>query len=286
MAAYGRFAHAMVHSSIWSETPTTRIVWVTMLLICDRHGFVRASVGGLARAANVPREDCLEALNVLSSPDSDDSSGVDEGRRIRPVQGGWIITNHDKYRNLERSSEGEEKERERKRKWWAENRSKPSETSAPLAQTSAVARSSAQPAHPSSKQQAASSKDLSQPDPKDLTASAREPDACAGKRPLVEDSQEIGCPADLRLTDDQKATLETGGIPGWAIDQLTTKLVGKWVAGGMGLRTTTNWRKTLSSAICSDFSDSSKRPRKPDDERLSEREQQVLERAARRGGEL
>jgi hypothetical protein len=151
-----------------------------MLLMCDRHGFVRASVGGLARAANVTREECLDALNVLSSPDSDDSSGVDEGRRIRPVQGGWIITNHDKYRNLERSSEGEEKERERKRKWWSENKDDVNaarRASAPLDEPLDEPLDSARPAAQqrtqaaSSKQQVASSKiqAAAAEDPKDLT---------------------------------------------------------------------------------------------------------------------
>jgi len=63
----------------------------------DKEGIVQSSVVGLADAAKVTPEECREALVVLSSPDPEDTSKVDEGRRIREVAGGWALTNHSLY---------------------------------------------------------------------------------------------------------------------------------------------------------------------------------------------
>ena len=86
-------------SSIWIKgSKETRLVWVTMLMMKDSDGLVMASKVGLADRAKVSEKECLEALRVLLSPDPDDTSKVEEGRRIREVPGGWKIVNHDFYR--------------------------------------------------------------------------------------------------------------------------------------------------------------------------------------------
>lgn len=74
----------------------------------------------------------------------------------------------------------------------------------------------------------------------------------------------IPCPRDLRLTPDQRSTLEGSFIPGWAIDHITTKFVSKHGADPSDRRPLVGWLKCLSTAICGDWNDSSKRPRKPD----------------------
>jgi hypothetical protein len=63
----------------------------------DKEGVVHSSVVGLADCAKVTPEECREALSILSSPDPEDTSKVDEGRRIREVPGGWALTNHSLY---------------------------------------------------------------------------------------------------------------------------------------------------------------------------------------------
>ena len=69
-----------------------------MLAMKNSEGKLWSSVVGLADRAKVTLEECKEALVILSSPDAEDTSGVDEGRRIRQIQGGWEIVNHDLYR--------------------------------------------------------------------------------------------------------------------------------------------------------------------------------------------
>lgn len=93
-----------------------------MLALSDATGFVGASLGGLAHAARISREECEAALGYLLSPDEDSRSPEFEGRRIGIVAGGYSILNYTKYRELGRSidrneylAEKQRESRERKR---------------------------------------------------------------------------------------------------------------------------------------------------------------------------
>lgn len=97
----------ILDSSIWAESSDTRIVWITMLAMADADGYVACSRSGLMRRAVVSAEALDVALAVLEAPDPDDRSGIDGGRRIRKVQGGWRITTARIYR--ERRSDGAER---------------------------------------------------------------------------------------------------------------------------------------------------------------------------------
>lgn len=69
-----------------------------MLALRDQNGIVASSVVGLADMAKVSIDECEEALRILMSPDPNDSSGVDDGIRIRKMIGGWQLVNNDLYR--------------------------------------------------------------------------------------------------------------------------------------------------------------------------------------------
>ncbi len=97
---YTKLFAEIVTSSIWSENDPTRIVWITILALCDAEGMVRAALPGLARIANVAFEDCCEAIKKLESPDSFSRSEEFEGRRIEKVDGGWHVLNFEKYRDM------------------------------------------------------------------------------------------------------------------------------------------------------------------------------------------
>lgn len=113
---FAKLFSSIVTSSIWGEPDFVRIVWISLLALSDRNGEVAASVPGLARIANVPRDHCEEALRVLSSPDPDDRSGVAKGRRIESISGGWRIVNYVAYRERGRNEERRDYFREAKRK--------------------------------------------------------------------------------------------------------------------------------------------------------------------------
>jgi len=96
---FTKLDEGIVLSSIWSEPPETRVVWVTMLAMADHSGFISASLPGLVRAANIPTDAVVAALKKFQEPDEYSRTPDNEGRRIEAVSGGWIILNHGKYRS-------------------------------------------------------------------------------------------------------------------------------------------------------------------------------------------
>jgi hypothetical protein len=71
-----------------------------MLAISDKNGIVEASLPGLADISRVDLSQCIEALEKLKQPDKFSRSQEYEGRRIREVDGGWLLLNYTKYRGM------------------------------------------------------------------------------------------------------------------------------------------------------------------------------------------
>ncbi len=118
MAGYTKLFGSILHSTVWHTPGYVRLVWITMLAMCDRDGLVEASVPGLAIAARVERSECEEALRIFLAPDPDSRTKDHEGRRIEEVDGGWLILNAASYRERQSKEEQNEKSRirmERKR---------------------------------------------------------------------------------------------------------------------------------------------------------------------------
>ena len=101
MAGYTKLWSDIVHSTIWREEAHVRLVWITMLALSDRNGYVGASIPGLADAARVTVEECREALSRLALPDPDSRTKEHEGRRITDAEGGWTILNYLYHRERE-----------------------------------------------------------------------------------------------------------------------------------------------------------------------------------------
>jgi len=114
MAGYTKLFNSILMSSVWEESAETRIVWVTLLALSDQHGHVDGTVKSLARVSRVSIAACQRAVDTFLSPDAADRSGVDEGRRLTPEQGGWLIVNHATYRT--RMSLDERRDRDKLRK--------------------------------------------------------------------------------------------------------------------------------------------------------------------------
>ena len=113
MSGYTKLFSTIVGSTIWREPDHVRLVWITMLATSNQYGDVECSVPGLADFARVTREECDNALLVLSAPDEDSRTKTDEGRRIEAIDGGWRIINHHKYR--QKMSEDDRREYKRKK---------------------------------------------------------------------------------------------------------------------------------------------------------------------------
>lgn len=118
MTGYTKLFGEIVNSTIWQESSDVRVVWITMLAICDQRGFVAASVPGLAKQSGVPLAQCEEALTKFKAPDPFSRTKDNEGRRIKDGDGGWYILNHAKYR----AKMGEEERKAYRAEWMKEKR--------------------------------------------------------------------------------------------------------------------------------------------------------------------
>ena len=102
----------ILDSSIWLESKETRLVWITMLAMKDADGIVRARIPNLAYRARVEPQEAEEAVRVLSSPDPSTPDDPEGGVRIKKVEDGWLIVNHEKYQFST----------EAKRKYWRDKK--------------------------------------------------------------------------------------------------------------------------------------------------------------------
>ena len=114
--AYVKLIQSMLTSTVWSESDSTRIVFVTMLLMADKNGEVLGSIPGIARFAGVSIDSCSAAIERLSSPDKYSSSKLADGRRIVAIDGGWELVNHAKYREMASKEDSQHSAAERKRR--------------------------------------------------------------------------------------------------------------------------------------------------------------------------
>jgi hypothetical protein len=126
---YAKLLSSILDSSIWVEPDDVLRVWVTLLAMADRDGYVGASVSGIARRTHtVSVERVAECLELFQCPDPDSRSPESDGRRIRKVERGWLLINYKKIRDMH-GQDTHEAEKERKRKWWQEHRSKAAKSS-------------------------------------------------------------------------------------------------------------------------------------------------------------
>ena len=115
--SYTKLFHRIITSSIWDEPNSTRIVWITMLAMANQDGYVGSTVKSLALLSRTTEEECRTALGVFQKPDGESRSKEHDGRRVEQVEGGWMILNHEKYRNSISDDPVTAKTRERVRRF-------------------------------------------------------------------------------------------------------------------------------------------------------------------------
>lgn len=109
----------IVDSSLWLEPDYVVKVFLTMMAKKDSDMVVRGSAFNISQWAKKSEQETLDALKILSSPDTKRiEKQLFEGRRIERVEDGWLILNGKLYRDLM----VQENERARKRRWAAERR--------------------------------------------------------------------------------------------------------------------------------------------------------------------
>ena len=109
---FAKLFSSITESSLWSELKEVRLLFVTMLAKADQNGFVEASIPGLARVANLTIEETETGLECLQSPDVYSKNPDNEGRRVLPVPGGFVLLNYEDYRARRSTEERREYMRE------------------------------------------------------------------------------------------------------------------------------------------------------------------------------
>ena len=109
---------SITESTVWCESSDTRIVWIGMLAMADKYGRVWGSIPGLANRCRVSVDATRAAIKSFLSPDPDSRTKEHEGKRIREIDGGWLLLNHGKYRDIrdEEERRAYKAEHERKRR--------------------------------------------------------------------------------------------------------------------------------------------------------------------------
>jgi len=97
---YVKLFQKILDSTIWLEDDRTRIVWITLLAMCDEDGIVDAPLPAIASRARVEVEACRVAMDKFQEPDPDSRTKDHEGRRIKKLDEGWLVLNHRKYRDM------------------------------------------------------------------------------------------------------------------------------------------------------------------------------------------
>lgn len=117
MAFFVKLFSGLVQSTVWREELHVKVVWITLLALCDPRGEVSASIPGLASSSGVSLDQCLDALRRLQSPDEWSRTKEHEGRRIEEIDGGWRVINYLKYRHMRDDDRRKDQVREATRRW-------------------------------------------------------------------------------------------------------------------------------------------------------------------------
>jgi hypothetical protein len=92
----------LVDSSIWEEKDHVFRVFMAMMSLKDSNHLVTMDGYKLARRIHMDIRLVNDALRVLSEPDKKRPGQPNGGRRIKAVDGGWLILNGEYYRQMVR----------------------------------------------------------------------------------------------------------------------------------------------------------------------------------------
>lgn len=110
--------NGIVYSSVWSEPDYVLKVFLTMLALKDKFHIVSLTAYQLSRLSQKTEIEVLDALKILSSPDTKRLEKQEfEGRRIKAVPEGWLVLNGEKYNRLVQIEQTRRRNRESQQKW-------------------------------------------------------------------------------------------------------------------------------------------------------------------------
>jgi len=115
VSGYTRILNSILTSTIWEADAETTKVWITMLCQVNSRGIVESSIPGLATLSRVSLEKTEAALAAFMAPDPYSRTKDHDGRRIEEVDGGWLLLNYIKHRELLARAAKRERDNDRMR---------------------------------------------------------------------------------------------------------------------------------------------------------------------------
>lgn len=100
------------------EDALTRYVWICLLVLADKEGFIDMTAQSIARTINIDEKLVRSAINKFCQPDKASRTPEDDGRRLEPIRSsfGWRVINYVKYSNLRDSEHRREQNKEAQRR--------------------------------------------------------------------------------------------------------------------------------------------------------------------------
>lgn len=119
--SYSKLHSSIVNSSLWTQADSVRVLFVTLLAIADREGYIYGSKIGLSRIANIKADDIDFSFSTLLLPDPDSCdlirSPENEGKRLEEISGGFRLLNYEYYRGLRDDDERREQNKQAQKRF-------------------------------------------------------------------------------------------------------------------------------------------------------------------------
>jgi len=117
---YGKLFSSMYDGTLVTDWRAL-ITFQQMIILCDADGVIDVTPDALSRRTGIPIDHIKAGIDVLEKPDSQSRTPKENGVRIKRLDDhrdwGWIIVNHEIYKNLQDSDTKRTKTRERQRRY-------------------------------------------------------------------------------------------------------------------------------------------------------------------------
>lgn len=118
MAHFSKIVDSILDSTLWEECPEARLVFLGMTFASDLDGeLLTRTKSALARRLNLSEEYLDKGLAVLTAPDPNSANPEYEGRRVVPIEGGWLVVSKRRY--VESQTKKQARWAEQKANWRA-----------------------------------------------------------------------------------------------------------------------------------------------------------------------
>ena len=107
----------IVNSTLWMKDDASLRVWIALLSSCDSGGYARVSVPAMAHLCRIDIPEFERIIDDFCSPDPYSRCQDDDGRRLRRVEGGFVVLSYLRYRAMKTRAQtpAERKEAQRER---------------------------------------------------------------------------------------------------------------------------------------------------------------------------